>query len=66
VVADRDGNLLYASPYAVALLGFPDRASHLVGQSLSALGFEEGDAPRVNDLVKQVVHGRPYEGTLAC
>jgi PAS domain S-box-containing protein len=65
VVADRDGNLLYANPYAVGLFGFPDRASHLVGQSLSALGFEEGDAPRINDLVKQVVHGRPYEGTLA-
>ncbi len=65
VVADCDGNLLYANPYAVALFGFPDHASHLVGQSLIALGFEEGDAPRVNDLVKQVVHGRPWEGTFA-
>jgi PAS domain S-box-containing protein len=65
VVADCDGNLLYANPYAVALFGFPDHASKLIGQSLSSLGFEEGDAPRVNDLVKQIVHGRPWEGTLA-
>jgi PAS domain S-box-containing protein len=65
VVTDRDGNLLYANPYAVGLFGFPDDASRLVGHSLIALGFEEGDAPRVNDLVKQVVHGRPWEGTLA-
>ena len=45
--------------------GFPDHPSHLVGRSLVSLGFEEGDAPRVNDLVTQVVHGRPWEGTLA-
>ncbi len=66
VVTDVGGNLLYANPYAVRLLGFPDDAAHLVGQSLAALGFEEGDAPRVNDLVSQVVRGRPWEGTYAC
>jgi PAS domain S-box-containing protein len=65
VVADRDGNLLYANRHAVALFGFPDHASRLVGQSLVALAFEEGDAPRVNDLVKQVAHGRSWEGTFA-
>jgi PAS domain S-box-containing protein len=65
VVADRHGNLLYANHHAVALFGFPDDASRLVGESLIALGFEEGDAPRVNDLVKQVVQGRPWEGTFA-
>jgi PAS domain S-box-containing protein len=65
VAADCDGNLLFANRYAVALFGFPDHASRLVGQSLIALGFEEGDAPRVNDLVKQVVHGKPWEGTFA-
>jgi PAS domain S-box-containing protein len=66
VVTDVGGNLLYANPYAVRLFGFPDDAAHLVGQSLAALGFEEGDAPRVNDLVSQVVRGRPWEGTYAC
>jgi PAS domain S-box-containing protein len=66
VVTDVGGNLLYANPYAVRLFGFPDDAAHLVGQSLAALGFEEGDAPRVNDLVSQVVRGRSWEGTYAC
>jgi PAS domain S-box-containing protein len=65
VAADRDGNLVYANVYATALFGLPDHPSHLVGRSLTVLGFEEGDAPRLTDLVKQVVHGRPWEGTLA-
>jgi PAS domain S-box-containing protein len=65
VAADRDGNLVYANAYATALFGLPDHPSHLVGRSLAVLGFEEGDAPRLTDLVKQVVHGRPWEGTLA-
>jgi PAS domain S-box-containing protein len=65
VAADRDGNLVYANAYATALYGLPDHPSHLVGRSLAVLGFEEGDAPRLTDLVKQVVHGRPWEGTLA-
>jgi PAS domain S-box-containing protein len=66
VVTDADGNLLYANPFAVRLFGFPDEAVHLVGRSLASLGFEEGDAPRVTDLVTHVVHGRPWEGTFAC
>jgi PAS domain S-box-containing protein len=65
VAADRDGNLVYANAYATALFGLPDHPSHLVGRSLTVLGFEEGDAPRLTDLVEQVVHGRPWEGTLA-
>jgi PAS domain S-box-containing protein len=65
VAADRDGNLVYANAYATTLYGLPDHPSHLVGRSLAVLGFEEGDAPRLTDLVKQVVHGRPWEGTLA-
>jgi PAS domain S-box-containing protein len=66
VVTDVGGNLLYANPYAVHLFGFPDDAAHLVGQSLAALGFEEGDAPRVNELLSQAVRGRSWEGTYAC
>ena len=66
VVTGTDGNLLYANDYAVRLFGFPDQAAHLVGQSLASLGFEEGDAPRVHNLVSQVVLGRPWEGTFAC
>ena len=66
VVIDTDGNLLYANDYAVRLFGFPDQASRLVGRSLALLGFEEGDAPRVHNLVTQVALGRPWEGTFAC
>ena len=66
VVTGTDGNLLYANDYAVRLFGFPDEAAHLVGRSLASLGFEEGDAHRVHDLVTQVVLGRPWEGTFAC
>jgi serine phosphatase RsbU (regulator of sigma subunit) len=65
IAADTDGNLLYANAKAVGLFGLPDDVSALTGKSLIALGFEEGEAPRINDLVKQVVHGRPWEGTLA-
>src|SRR5215831_1433574 len=66
VVTGVDGNLRYANPYAVHLFGFPDDAPHLIGQSLASLGFEEGDAPRVNDLVAQVMRGRNWEGTYGC
>src|ERR1700683_835102 len=65
VAADRDANLVYANADATALYGLPDHPSHLVGRSLAVLGFEEGDAPRLTDLVKQVVNGRPGEGPLA-
>jgi PAS domain S-box-containing protein len=66
VVTGTDGNLLYANDYAVRVFGFPDEPSHLVGRSLASLGFEEGDAPRVHNLVTQVALGRPWEGTFAC
>jgi len=65
VVTDSDGNLLYANPFAVNLFGFPDHAPHLVGQSLVSLGFEEGDAPRVKELLAHVLDGGPWEGAFA-
>jgi PAS domain S-box-containing protein len=65
LVADGDGRLVYANPYAENLFGFPDRAANLVGRSLASLGFEEGEAARVSDLVSQVMHGRAWEGTFA-
>ena len=66
VVTGVDGNLLYANPYAVRLFGFPDDAAHLVGRSLASLGFEEGDSPRISNLMTHVLRGRPWEGTFAC
>src|SRR5215472_18655483 len=65
VITDRGCNLVYANSFAASLLGFPDDPAHLVGRSLVSLGFEEGDARRVNDLVTQVLRGREWEGTFA-
>jgi PAS domain S-box-containing protein len=65
VVIDRDGCLLYANDFAVALFGFPDDAEHLAGKSLLALGFEEGDARKAQDMTRQVLRGLPWEGTFA-
>src|SRR5580700_3415599 len=65
LVTDADGGLLYANIYAEDLFGFPDHSTRLIGRPLLSLGFEEGDARRVNDLVSQVMHGRSWEGTLS-
>jgi PAS domain S-box-containing protein len=65
VVIDPSGCLLYANDFAVRLFGFPDDAQHLIGQSLLALGFEEGDARKARDMTRQVVRGWPWEGTFA-
>ncbi len=62
VATDPDGKLIYANPFAAALLGFPDDLSHMIGRSVDTLWFEEGDAPRLDDLADQVLHGRPWEG----
>src|SRR6266851_133736 len=53
VVTDEGGNLQYANAHAVKLFGLPDHAVHLVGRSLVSVGFDEGDARRVNDLAIQ-------------
>jgi PAS domain S-box-containing protein len=63
LATDPDGKLLYANPFAAALLGFPDDLSHMLGRPVDYLWFEEGDAPRLDDLADQVLHGRPWEGT---
>jgi PAS domain S-box-containing protein len=65
VVTDREGCLLYANDFAVTLFGFPDDAVHLAGQSLLALGLEEGDARKARDMGRQVLRGWPWEGTFA-
>jgi PAS domain S-box-containing protein len=65
VVIDREGFLLYANDFAVSLFGFPDDAEHLVGRSLTSLGFEDGDARKARDMTRQVMRGWPWEGTFA-
>ena len=65
VVVDCRGNLLYANQFAVALLGLPDDARHLVGRPLLSLGFDEADADQAQHLMSEVLRGRTWEGTFA-
>ncbi len=65
VVTDRGCNLLYANAFAANLLGLPDAPARLVGRSLVSVGFEEGDAQRVNEMAALVLRGREWEGTFA-
>jgi len=65
VVTDRRCSLVYANEFAATLFGLPDAPARLVGRSLVSLGFEDGDARRVNDLVAQVLGGREWEGSFA-
>jgi PAS domain S-box-containing protein len=65
VVTDRSCNLLYANAFAANLFGLPDAPARLVGRSLVSVGFEEGDARRVNEMAALVLRGREWEGTFA-
>ena len=64
VVTDRQGNLLYANPFATALFGFPDRGK-LLGRPVLSLAFTGGDAGKAAELAKQVLRGRGGDGTFA-
>jgi PAS domain S-box-containing protein len=64
VVTDRQGNLLYANPFAVALFGFPDRGK-LLGRPVLSLAFSGGDAGKAAELARQVLRGRGGDGTFA-
>ena len=64
VVTDRQGNLLYANPFAVALFGFPD-GGKLLGRPVLSLAFTGGDAGKAAELAKQVLRGRGGDGTFA-
>src|SRR5258708_8244424 len=57
VVTDRGCNLLYANAFAANLLGLPDAPARLVGRSLVSIGFEEGDARRVNEVAALALRG---------
>ena len=65
VVTDEGGNLQYANAHAVKLFGLPDHAVHLVGRPLVSVGFDDGDARRVNDLAIQAATGKNWEGSFA-
>jgi len=65
VVTDRQGNLLYANPFAVSLFGFPAAAGKMLGQPVLSLGFTGSDAGKVAELTRQVLRGRSGDGTFA-
>ncbi len=64
VVTDRQGNLLYANPFAAALFGFPKKGK-LLGRPVLSLAFSGGDAGKAAELAKQVLRGRGGDGTFA-
>ncbi len=64
VVTDRQGNLLYANPFAAALFGFP-AGGKLLGRPVLSLAFSGGDAGKAAELAKQVLRGRDGDGTFA-
>ncbi len=66
VVTDRLSNLLYVNAYAARLFRFTGDASRLIGASVLSLGFiEESDFEKADDLARQVLRGRSWDGTFA-
>jgi PAS domain S-box-containing protein len=64
VVTDRQGNLLYANPFAAALFGFPKKGK-LLGRPVLSLAFSGADAGKAAELAKQVLRGRGGDGTFS-
>jgi PAS domain S-box-containing protein len=65
VVTDRLNNLLYANAYAQVLFGVPTDPQQLIGRPILSLGFEVEDLGKAIELARQVLRGRPWEGTIA-
>ena len=65
LVTDQAGHLRYANSHAAELFGFAGGAGRLVGRPILSLGFEEGDLGAGAELVRQVLAGDAWEGTLA-
>ena len=64
VVADRQGNVLFANEHVATLLRLPSDAAKIAGQPLHALGFiPDGDLPKAAQLSRQVLSGMTWEGT---
>jgi serine phosphatase RsbU (regulator of sigma subunit)/anti-sigma regulatory factor (Ser/Thr protein kinase) len=66
IVTDRRSNLLYVNPFAARLFQIPGDVSRLIGQSIFAIGFGDGDRDKVAELARNVLRGRAWEGTFAC
>ncbi|HEY6278317.1 MAG TPA: SpoIIE family protein phosphatase [Streptosporangiaceae bacterium] len=67
IVTDQLGSIRHANAYASRLLGLPEGpgdASELVGRSVFSLGFEEADLGKAGELLREVLRGGSWEGTL--
>ncbi|MDA8320693.1 MAG: SpoIIE family protein phosphatase [Actinomycetota bacterium] len=64
VVVDHDGRIRYANPFAAALFGVAC-GGELRGASFRALGFDEDELGKVDNLERQACRGRDWEGTLS-
>ena len=61
IVADRQGNVLFANEHVAALLRLPSDASKIAGQPLHALGFiPDGEPGEADEISRQVLSG--YHG----
>ena len=64
LVVDHHGDLRYANAFAAELFGFSD-SEQLTNVPFRALGFEEDDLGKVENLERQACRGRDWEGTLS-
>ncbi len=66
IVADRLGNLLYMNDFAARLFRISGDLSRLAGGPVMSLGLFAGDDLRLaDDLARQVLRGRSWEGTFS-
>ncbi|HYZ53084.1 MAG TPA: SpoIIE family protein phosphatase [Streptosporangiaceae bacterium] len=65
IVTDRRSILLYVNPFAARLFQVPGDVSRFIGQSIFSIGFGDGDRYKAAELARNVLRGRPWEGTFA-
>ncbi|MGH3194080.1 MAG: SpoIIE family protein phosphatase, partial [Streptosporangiaceae bacterium] len=66
IVADRLGNLLYMNDFAARLFRISGDLSRLAGGPVISIGLFAGDDLRLaDDLARQVLRGRSWEGTFS-
>jgi serine phosphatase RsbU (regulator of sigma subunit) len=64
IVADRQGNVLFANEYAARLLRLPSDAAKIAGQPLVTIGFiPDGELGKADDMARHVLRGLAWEGT---
>ena len=64
IVADTDGNILFANEHVARLLRLAGEAAALAGRPLAAAGLIH-DQSKADELSRQVLSGMSWEDTLA-